>query len=411
MRTMRRGMHGWVDLPSFDSMSKPKKRLRHCVDNPGHIWAHPLEKDGSGFAQTYAHNPIKNFYFKAFDDIRVCFSYRDSYVIGSRFEHRGKIIFLLRSGRAYSTTTAQHMSATRAAVPKVRGVEVFTVPAMVGGATYSPTVPGKYEHEANLKHYVSEIAAYIDIFSRAKASRHIHWNLQRAKDLLAELKLYCRVFRLRMPKIAKLPRINSYKMRLILQRERIAQEKREAKRKAEREAWEAAHKAEVEAWLASPKACKHLGQDGKPQHSFSDRWTCERQQEQEEWEANKAQLIERWKSGEDVHLSPRFAYNEPVVLRVKDGEVQTSHHAEVAILGLAGAARLWRFLKVLKDAGRTYQRNGHSERIGHFVVESFDGATLHVGCHRIAWEECERIAPQVLTYETERGDVQQEEVN
>jgi hypothetical protein len=84
------------------------------------------------------------------------------------------------------------------------------------------------------------------------------------------------------------------------------------------------------------------------------------------------------------------------MLRVKGDEVETSHHASVKISGPAGAARLWRFIKALKNAGRTYQRNGHSEHIGHFVVESFDGETLKVGCHLIPYAECERIAPEVM---------------
>lgn len=406
MQTMRRGMHGWVDLPDFSGMSKPKKRLPHVFDNPGHVWAHPREKDGSGYEQSFAHNPIKNFYFRALDGIRIVYSYRDSYPIGSRFEHRGKVVFLLRAGKAYSTTTAQHMSATRAAVPDGRNIVTFTVPCTVGG-TYVQTIPGQREHEANVRSYVAEIESFVEAFRKAKASRNIRWNLQHARERLWELQAYCKFFKLKMPKIAKLPRINSYKMRLILRRERAAEAKRTEKRKAEHAAWEAAHKAEVEAWLASPQACKHLGADGKPQHTFSERYTCECQQEREDWEANKVQLTERWRAGEDVRL--KFAYSEPAILRVKDGEVQTSHHASVAILGQAGAARLWRFLKVLKDAGRTYQRNGHSQHIGHFVVESFNGDVLHVGCHRIAWSECERIAPQVLTYETERGEVQQAE--
>jgi hypothetical protein len=87
------------------------------------------------------------------------------------------------------------------------------------------------------------------------------------------------------------------------------------------------------------------------------------------------------------------------LLRAKDGKVETSHHAAVEINGHAGAARLWRWLHALKDAGRTYQRNGHSEHIGHFVVESFDGETLKVGCHLIPYAECERIAPEVLLAE------------
>jgi len=113
------------------------------------------------------------------------------------------------------------------------------------------------------------------------------------------------------------------------------------------------------------------------------------------------EYAEAWKRGENVTL--RGQYSEPAILRVKDGKVETSHHAEVAIDGHAGAARLWHFLKALKDTGRTYQRNGHSQHIGNFVVESFDGEVLKVGCHLIPWSECERIAPEVLAAEQPEG--------
>src|ERR1700730_11109451 len=83
-----------------------KKRLRHVFDNPAHVWAHPRKKDGSGFEQTDARVGGGNWYFKTSpDDTRVIYSYRDSYVIGSRFEIARKTIFLLRSGKPYSITT------------------------------------------------------------------------------------------------------------------------------------------------------------------------------------------------------------------------------------------------------------------------------------------------------------------
>ena len=74
-------------------------------------------------------------------------------------------------------------------------------------------------------------------------------------------------------------------------------------------------------------------------------------------------------------------------------------HVQVPISGPAGAARLFRFLKALKDAGRTYQRNGHSQHIGHFVVDSFDGETLKAGCHTITWEEILTVSDAVLAAE------------
>jgi hypothetical protein len=374
-----------------------KKRLRHVFDNPAHVWAHPRKKDGSGFEQTDARVAGGNWYFKTSSDgTRVIYSYRDSYVIGSRFEIGRKTIYLLRAGKPYSITTSGHMSATRGAVPKDdRNVEVFTVPAMVHG--YDHAKPGKQEHAYNLEAYVAEVRYAIERHNKARSSYNIKGTLREATDSLAELKRYARVFKLKLPALPKLPKLDAKKLRAIVERERIREEKAEAKRKAEREAYEKQYAAEVEAWKNGPDACKHLDSSGEPVHSYSDRWSCERQREQEEWEATKVEKIAAWKRGEDVRL--RFEYSDNALLRVKDGNVETSMHAEVPVSGPAGAARLFRFLVSLKTSGRTYQSNGHSERIGAFTVTSFDGEILVSGCHKVTWEEILSVSDAVLAAE------------
>src|SRR5258708_23355474 len=96
--------------PEFTSRINPTekpKRLKHIFDNPAHVWAHPRKKDGSGFEQTDARVAGGNWYFKTSSDgTRVIYSHRDNYVIGSRFEHGKKTVFLLRSGKPYSVTTS-----------------------------------------------------------------------------------------------------------------------------------------------------------------------------------------------------------------------------------------------------------------------------------------------------------------
>jgi hypothetical protein len=392
---------------------EPKKRFRHVVDNPAHIWAHPRQKDGSGFEQDNARVAGGRWYFKTSSDgTRVIYSYRDSYVIGSRFELGRKTIFLLRSGKAYSITTSGHMRATEAAVPKsTKGVEVFTVPAMVHG--YQQGKPTQEEHDYNLRYYQMEIQSHIDAHAKARSSYNLRSTLRWATDTAQEAKSYLKSFRLKMPAalkfvIASIPKMDEAKLAGVTERERVREEKQEAKRKAQREENERLHAAAVAEWKAGPDACKHLGTDGEPKHSYSERWECQRQRENEEWEANKAQLIEAWKRGEKVQL--KLQYSEPALLRVRTfgadedvaglvGCVETSMQVQVPISGSAGAARLFRFLKALKDAGRTYQRNGHSQHIGEFVVDSFDGEALKAGCHKITWEEILSVSDAVLSAE------------
>ncbi len=381
------GQYSLIQRPADESRplkkQETKKRLRHVFDNPAHVWAHPRQKDGSGFEQTDARVAGGNWYFKTSSDgTHVIYSYRDSYVIGSRFELGRKTIFLLRSGKPYSVTTSGHMNATRSAVPKDdRGVEVFTVPAMVHG--YEHAKPGKQEHAYNLEAYVAEIKDAIERHKASRSSYNIRGTLNEGTSLTAELKRYARVFNLKLPALPKLPKLDAAKLAAIIKREQAREERAAAKRAAERAVWEAQHQAEVEAWKNGPTGCKHLGTDGEPKHSFSDRWECERQCEQEEWEATKTAKIAAWKRGEDVRL--RLGY----------------HGVQVPISGPAGAAHLFRFLVALKASGRTYQQNGHSEHIGHFTVTSFDGETLIAGCHKIAWEEILSVSDAVLAAEAE----------
>jgi hypothetical protein len=385
-------MHGYVTLPTI-ARTQTKKRLKHVHKNPAHVWANPLQKDGSGFANTSAWNGIKNWYFKTAEDgTRILYSYRDSYVLGSRFEHKGKVIFLVREGKGYSITTTQQMNASVSAIPKRKGTLIFTVSEMVGGG-WTQGKPGRNEHQRNVEAYLSNIRRNIQTSITARSSWSIESARGTATKLLLELKSYAKVFGLRLPKLPQLPKLDRKRMDTIKAKEKTRQDKRDERRRLEREAYERQHQAEVNAWLASDKACKHLDAEGKPQHSFSNRWTCEDQQEREAWARDKEELVRRWQAGENVTL--KFAYSEPALLRVKDGKVETSHHAEVEIAGATGAARLWQFLLALKAAGRTYQRGNHSHHIGNFVLESFDGTNIRIGCHVINYDEAARIAPEL----------------
>ena len=387
--------------------------MAHVVDNPAYIWAHPRQKDGSGFEQDNARVAGGRWYFKTSSDgTRVVYSYRDSYVIGSRFELGRKVVFLLRSGKAYSITTSGHMRATESAVPKnTKGVEVFTVRAMVHG--YDHGRPTEAEHAYNLAYYKDAIQNFINAHGTARSSYNLRSTLSGANETATEAKRYVRVFKLKMPAVlsfvmASIPKMDQVKLDAIVLRELNREQRRDEKRRLEREAYERQHKAEADAWLAGPDACKHIGTDGKPQHSYGDRYTCQRQRENEEWEATKTEKIAAWKRGEKVTL--KMQYSEPALLRVRTfdadedvagliGRVETSMQVQVPISGPAGAARLFRFLKALKDAGRTYQRNGHSEHIGAFTVDSFDGQVLKAGCHKITWEEILSVSDAVLAAE------------
>ena len=271
-----------VFVSDVNVTEKKPKKLKHVFDNPAHVWAHPKQKDGSGFEQTDARNAQGNWYFKTSNDgTRAIYSYRDSYPIGSRFEHGKKVVFLLRAGSPYSVTTSGQMNATRCAVPKNdANVLCFTVPEMVEGYGYDK--PGQNEHAKNVAAYIDGIKNLIEAHTKARSSYNLNLTLDEATGSTAEVKLYCKTFKLKLPALPKLPKLDAAKLAQIVEKEKARDAKRDAKRAAERAEYERRRQEEVNAWLASSQACKHVGTDGEPVHSFSNRWTCERQTEHEQ---------------------------------------------------------------------------------------------------------------------------------
>ncbi len=326
-------------------------RLKHVFDNPSHVWAHPRQKDGSGYEQTEAKNKQGNWYFRVENGARVCFSYRDSYPIASRFELGKKIIFLSRSGKPYSVTTAKHISATNSAIPRGKNTLVFYVPFVAPYRGFDEAT-----HLENLADYVTRITEEIGEYTRGHSLYKVQYSLGRVTGLVAEAKLYAKTFHLPAPKLPKIPKLT-----------------------AEREAKAKAYDASADARRNARNAARDA------------RWA-----EQSRVNAlEQAEKIAEWRAGSAARF---WNLNEDgfALLRVNGKNVETSMGATVPINGPTGAARLLRVLQALKAAGRTYQTNGHSEHIAQFTVTSFDGEVLVAGCHRIKWAEIEAIAEQVL---------------
>src|ERR1041385_581732 len=173
------GQYSSTYAPAKPALPTKTKRIK-TVFGPHdtgveHVWAHPQtsgtirkgkefnskypKSDSvSGFEQTFATNPQRNFYFKTHEDnTRVLYSYRDSYPIGARFQVKKRIVFLVRSGKPYSSTTAQHMSACANAARN--NGEVFHVPYVIRQSNfgYRDSKPDKATHAENLKDFASRI--------------------------------------------------------------------------------------------------------------------------------------------------------------------------------------------------------------------------------------------------------------
>src|SRR5882762_461173 len=181
------GQYSTHERPSTPHIEvKSKKRLAHIFNDPSHVWAHPREKDGSGYEQTEAWNKRKNFYFKTVEDsTRILYSYRDSYPVASRFIHKKKPVYLVRSGKPYSSTTSGHMSSGSSAVPhsalkfSVPYVTRYTSHAVSGQHSYGGDArnekPDTATHKVNLADIISRIVESIENSNNAKSLQKVHY--------------------------------------------------------------------------------------------------------------------------------------------------------------------------------------------------------------------------------------------
>ena len=98
----------------------------------------------------------------------------------------------------------------------------------------------------------------------------------------------------------------------------------------------------------------------------------------------QAENLEKWKNGEDVRT-----YFEITALRLKGENIETTRGA---VIPADHACKIWPLLSALKAAGKTYTRGEKSHYLGHYVINTFDGKNLTVGCHVIPWAEVEKMA-------------------
>lgn len=100
--------------------------------------------------------------------------------------------------------------------------------------------------------------------------------------------------------------------------------------------------------------------------------------------------IALWQAGENVPQNG-FQYCS-TFLRLKNDQIQTSRGAQIPV---ADALKLWPLLVRVKNSGKTLEAGLHQINLGAYRFNSFDGATLVVGCHSIAWDQLELMADQL----------------
>jgi len=100
-----------------------------------------------------------------------------------------------------------------------------------------------------------------------------------------------------------------------------------------------------------------------------------------------ADRMQLWAAGENVPMEG-FQFLA-TALRIKAENIQTSRGANIPV---ADALKLWPLLLRVKQSGKTMGAGLHSINLGAYRFNSFDGNTLIVGCHSIAWDQLEKMA-------------------
>ncbi len=104
------------------------------------------------------------------------------------------------------------------------------------------------------------------------------------------------------------------------------------------------------------------------------------------------------------HYAPHFdADTGGAAMRIYGDELQTSWGASVP---LAHAIKVFQFVKLVRQRGVEWRRNGKTIRVGHFHVDHIraDGS-FTAGCHQFSWEEVERVAALAGVVDASPSDV------
>jgi hypothetical protein len=105
------------------------------------------------------------------------------------------------------------------------------------------------------------------------------------------------------------------------------------------------------------------------------------------WDKHCEDNEKKWRAGEDVSM-----YNfRRTLLRVVDDVIETSRGARVP---LDVAPTLWKLVQRVRS-GKS-DGAGMTMEVGHYTLNKVEpNGSLHIGCHRLAYEELARLAAQL----------------
>lgn len=283
---------------------------------------------------------------------------------------------VLVTANSYSiTTSGKHMPALWRAIDYGRGqfAPCFTVPRLSGrsGLGYTHFDLTAEDHAANLAHLV---ACYDNFAAKAKRGRGYYLDSVRGHlvDAAEAATGYAAAFGLALDRTFD----------------------------AEGDAAAiAAHWAAREAKANAPGAAEKRERERAARAERKER---KEREAREKALAEAAEAIADWRAGRKAtytlpHVA-RLDSNGGALLRVvytapgsiESGSLETSQGARVP---LADAIKVFRFVKLCKERGEAWHRNGRTLPVGAFQVDHVaPNGTFRAGCHLIHWPEIEAAA-------------------
>lgn len=281
----------------------------------------------------------------------------------------GRRAVLVTSETFSVTTSGKHMPALWRAIDYGRGAfaPCFTVPYLCGGSGLGYThfdLTAK-EHAANLAHLAEAYHAAVAADKR-KRDLWSGWQV-RLIEAATAAREYAFAFGLPAPELKPETDIAA-----VLAHHAAREAKRNAPGAAERREAEAVKRAE--------------------------RKERREREAREKALAANAEAIADWRAGRRRYLPYGVQHDGSggAMLRVQmaadieSGQLQTSLGATVP---LPDAIRVFRFVKLCKERGEAWHRNGRTLPVGAFQVDHVaPNGTFRAGCHLIHWPEIEAAA-------------------
>jgi hypothetical protein len=255
------------------------------------------------------------------------FSYGKHFEICRYYQKENCFLFTVRN---YSNSTAKHKNHVSRAISHKK---VFHVPSLDA------------IHETNIDFYINSIKE--NVCKALKARENASCFQLQAESLKREVKDYIKAFNLALIDKSQADFLNNEiftqaeKLKIV-EKQAKAEKQREVKRENQRKLWEA---REAERLLDNKEKC----------------------------------LL--WRKGQ---LKTSLPYDLPVMLRIKNGMIETSKNAKVDLLE---GKKLFEAVKSGQDVC--------GYKIGVYTVEKIENDIIKIGCHNIPLSEAEKLFAEV----------------